>query len=251
MGALAHYLEDEGLATTQISLVRLHTEKMRPPRALWVPFELGRPLGAPADAAFQRRVLMAALGLLAAPEGPVLEDFPDDEPEAPPGAEGEEGEGLFCPVSFDVPADDTPDPGGFRRPVAAEIAGLAPWYDLAVERNGRTTVGASGLGAEEAARFINAVAGGETVESPIAGLTPGQAIRLIVEDLKAFYMEAASAQPGRASAREMAEWFWGTTAAARMLLALPAACAGSADESLREVTNSSALVPRSQRWRLE
>ena len=34
MGGLAHTLEDEGIATTQISLIRLHTEKIKPPRAL-------------------------------------------------------------------------------------------------------------------------------------------------------------------------------------------------------------------------
>jgi hypothetical protein len=40
----------------QISLVREHTEKINPPRALWVPFELGRPVGPPDEPAFQRRV---------------------------------------------------------------------------------------------------------------------------------------------------------------------------------------------------
>ena len=62
MGALGHYLESEGLATAGLSLVRLHSEKIRPPRALWVPFELGRPLGVPNDAAFQTRVLRALIG---------------------------------------------------------------------------------------------------------------------------------------------------------------------------------------------
>jgi len=75
---LAYYLEDEGLATTTIALVREHALKAEPPRALWVPFELGRPLGPPNDAAFQRRVLLATLALLARRGGPVvLEDFPD------------------------------------------------------------------------------------------------------------------------------------------------------------------------------
>ena len=82
MGGLAHYLEGDGLATTQISLIREHTERMRPPRALWVSFELGRPLGVPDDAAFQTRVVMAALDLLSAEEGPVLADFPEDAPQA-------------------------------------------------------------------------------------------------------------------------------------------------------------------------
>ena len=61
MSALSHVLESEGLSTTGISLVREHTEAMAPPRALWVPFALGRPLGAAGDAAFQHRVIAAAL----------------------------------------------------------------------------------------------------------------------------------------------------------------------------------------------
>ena len=36
--------------TTGISLVRENTASMQPPRALWVPFPLGRPLGVPDDA---------------------------------------------------------------------------------------------------------------------------------------------------------------------------------------------------------
>ena len=53
MGALAHFIEDEGVATTGISLVRDNTERLEPPRFLWVPFELGRPFGAPDAPAFE------------------------------------------------------------------------------------------------------------------------------------------------------------------------------------------------------
>ena len=65
--------------------MREHTEAIHPPRALWVPFILGRPFGVPGDSAFQRRVLVAALRLLEAPAGPVLADYPEDAP--PPGDE--------------------------------------------------------------------------------------------------------------------------------------------------------------------
>lgn len=75
MGALGHYLEEEGLATTQISLIREHTVRIRPPRALWVPFPLGRPMGEPGDTAGQIRVLTAALRLFEADQGPVLVDW--------------------------------------------------------------------------------------------------------------------------------------------------------------------------------
>lgn len=63
MSALGHYLEEEGIATVVIALIRPQAENTRPPRALWVPFELGRPIGPPGDAAFQKRVILAALGI--------------------------------------------------------------------------------------------------------------------------------------------------------------------------------------------
>ena len=85
MSALGHYLEEEGVPTVAISLIRPQTENTKPPRALWVPFELGRPFGPPSDAAFQKRVILAALRLLERERGPVIiEDFPEDDPRERP-----------------------------------------------------------------------------------------------------------------------------------------------------------------------
>ena len=85
VSALAHYLEEEGLATVAISLIRPQTENTKPPRALWVPFELGRPFGPPNDPEFQKRVVRTALRMLELEHGPVvIEDFPDDDPRAQP-----------------------------------------------------------------------------------------------------------------------------------------------------------------------
>src|SRR5215472_19170007 len=76
-------IEEEGIATVAISLIRPQTENTEPPRALWVPFELGRPFGPPSDPAFQKRVILAALRLLERENGPVLlENFPNDDPRA-------------------------------------------------------------------------------------------------------------------------------------------------------------------------
>src|ERR1700676_346176 len=78
---MAHTLEERGLPTTVLALVLPQVEKTRPPRALMVPFMLGRPLGEPNDAPFQRRVVLQALRLLERTDGPVLlEHSPDDNP---------------------------------------------------------------------------------------------------------------------------------------------------------------------------
>ena len=64
MGTLASVLEDAGLATVALSIIRGQVETTRPPRALHCEFPLGRPLGRPGDPALQRRVIDAAFALL-------------------------------------------------------------------------------------------------------------------------------------------------------------------------------------------
>src|SRR5208337_4091330 len=114
-------LEQRGTPTVTLGLVRLQMEQTRPPRGLWTPFQLGRPLGEPEDAAFQRRVLMQALGLLERPDGPViLEDFPDDPPnwlDTP---------GWQPPALSDAPAPN--DPASWAVAFARELAELRPTW---------------------------------------------------------------------------------------------------------------------------
>lgn len=148
MSALGHYFEREGIATTQISLVREHTELMVPPRALWVPFMLGRPFGAPGIPEFQRKVLIAVLRLLEAGQGPVLEDFPED---APADGKNNGMEGFACPVNFAKPSSTEHESTDPEEVLLAEMARLQPWYDLAQRRRGRTTVGLSGIPVRQAA----------------------------------------------------------------------------------------------------
>lgn len=233
MGALAHYLEAEGIATTGISLVREHTEAIRPPRALWVPFMFGRPLGAPDDAAFQRRVLLSALRLLEAAAGPVLEDYPED---APDGAADEE-HAFACPVSFTP--QETP---GLKGELRHEIGQLAPWHELARTRRRRTSVGVSGLSPQAAARFLTDCISDPSTPTYRQGLDRVSALRLACHDIKAFYMEAVLNQPGARSAKAAERWFWEETIAGKALLKLSDACRRSEDEAIRRFGEKS-IIP--------
>ena len=67
MGLVAAELERQGIATVAIQLLREVAERVRPPRALCVPFPHGYPLGLPGDAPGQRRVIETALRLLEDP----------------------------------------------------------------------------------------------------------------------------------------------------------------------------------------
>ena len=115
---------------------------MQPPRALWVPFMLGRPFGAPNAPEFQRKVLIAVLRLLEAGRGPVLQDFPED---APVPVIAGDTEGCACPVNLSRPQPGADGKIDAAQALLDEVAQLLPWHDLAIKRFGRTTVGINGL----------------------------------------------------------------------------------------------------------
>ena len=171
---LARALELTGISTTSISLVREHTEKVKPPRALYVPFPFGHALGRPDDPELQHRVLRAALDLLSEAAGPVLRDLPEDaepgdQPPAPPQASGIK------------PAEQVPD-------------------DVAM-------------------RFLEGFADGQDVdmaERPPEVALPNF-VRYCADDLKALYFEGHLAMKPASGGEEIARWFWGETAAGRLL----------------------------------
>ena len=228
MGGLGHYFEHEGLPTTQISLVRTHTEIIRPPRALWVPFILGRPLGEPGDPEFQLRVLRRVLGLLEESSGPVLVDHDEE------ATDGVELDGLACPVSYAPVEGD----GSLDDRLAAEIASLRTWYDLGLEKTGRTAFGMAGIDIGLICRFFVALAGGEPLVGELAprdGQSIADRLRFAAEDLRAFVTEAAATQPGQMSAFATKAWFWEQTVAGETLLAAYAAGRAHDDEIVQLV----------------
>jgi hypothetical protein len=214
--------------TTGISLIRPHTETIKPPRALWVPFQLGHPLGAPDDPAFQRKVLMAVLELLEAPDGPRLEDFPEDEPE------NNEITVLACPVNFAQSAVEPGETDQLRVAFRREMTAMRPWYNMAVTRRKRTTVGVSGIDLEALCDFIYVFVRGKEPDNPRSDMSLGYTLKLAVEDLKAYYNEGITAQPGQsgASSQVLQDWFWDETVAGKVLLSLKKVCEASPDRTM-------------------
>jgi hypothetical protein len=207
---LARALEAEGIATTSISMVREHTEKIRPPRALFVPFPFGHALGRADDPALQHRVLAAVLALLEAPAGPVLRDFPDD-------AEGGAEPPAPTQASAITPAAEVPDDP------AAETRVMLGYHAQWLARSGgRTAFGLTGMPParmDDVARFLQAfVASGDADlparphDVPLPGF-----IRYCADDLKAIYFEGRMAVKPTAGGDEIARWFWSETAAGQLL----------------------------------
>jgi hypothetical protein len=74
---IAAELERRGIVTVVIQFLREITEKIRPPRALLVPFKHGYPLDLPNNPVRQRGVLEMALNMAAQTKSvpPVLTEF--------------------------------------------------------------------------------------------------------------------------------------------------------------------------------
>ena len=220
MCALAHYFEDEGLSTVVVALVREHAQAMHPPRALWVPFELGRPFGAPVNAELQTRVLRAALALFdRSGPGPLLDDFLEEAPEA-------DSEWTF-PGELDTSN------------AMAEAASIRPWWEQACKRRVHTTLGISGLPPEDAIEYIARFSSPDPMPNP-KGMARISRARFAVDDIKTYYLEAA-ASDDQPSAHQLHEWFWERTLAGAMIRDFQDHARTNEDKNLNLIAG--ALVP--------
>ena len=228
MSALGHYLEEEGIPTVAISLIRAQTENTKPPRALWVPFELGRPFSPPSDPAFQKRVIVAALSLLERGDGPVLiEDFAEDDPRARPDPQWR--------APFATTGRGEASTALLAATLEEESARVDAAYGRIAKDRGRTIVGLSGLSVAEAGRYMAAWLRGQTPDSPNPELSAPLALRFAVDDLKAAYIEVALAGPGKPSSDQLGDWFWNETAAGAAIFALRRMYLTSEDDRLKAI----------------
>ena len=235
MSALGHYLEEEGIATVAVVLIRPQAENTKPPRALWVPFELGRRFGPPNDPAFQRRVVLAALGMLVEDGGPVrIIDFPDDDPRAradpawqPP----------FMPATV-----ASGSAGSLASRLEAEILLLEGAHRRWMEQHGHSTVGLSGLAIGDCARYVADWLRGKAPPSPRDRFSAPLILRFAVDDLKAYCLEAAGSGSAKPSSLQLTDWFWNETATGAAIHVLREVLQAHEDERLRLIV-SNFMVP--------
>ena len=174
VSTLAHIFEAAGIATVTIGSIREQLYGTAPPRGLFCDFPLGRPLGVPGDAAFQRRVLDHAFSLLASSDA-VVEDYPET-------ITDDAQEILVCPLPARYDAD--------AHPAVDEANGLRGAYDRAVDRIGNRagaarTLDADGItGAIEA--FVRVAEGTPWKEAGVPGV-PAR----VGHDIRGYYETAA------------------------------------------------------------
>lgn len=222
---LARAIEETGLPTVAVVLIKEHAQRVKPPRALWTPFPFGCALGRPDDPGFQHRVIAEALALLPlghTPEhpAPILAEFPDDAG----------GPARLLQASGAQPATAPPDDP------ADELNALRGYYERwTAEHDGRTAVGLSGVPQRRFRRLVRhlqAFANGENApydEAP-DGVEPGRFLRLASDDLKAFYLEARFSQRPEQRDNDLQRWFWAETAMGPLLASVAARLAASGDE---------------------
>jgi D-proline reductase (dithiol) PrdB len=199
-------------------------------------------MGAPNDPKFQRKVLEAALNLFNADKGPVLEDFPDDAP-----VSSGEIVALSCPVDFSQKDENLSEIDKLCDAFKKEVGSLRPWYDLALKERGRTTVGVSRIDFKDIPDFICSFLNGGIPKNPREDLSIHYTLNLAVDDLKAYYTEAITTQPGQESpaSRVLNYWFWNDTIAGSVLFKLRDICKNS-DDGFMKLVGNVLLVPAEQ-----
>ena len=218
---LARVFEEAGLSTVALALIRNHAERVKPPRALFVPFPLGFALGKPNDPEFQHRVLAAAWRLFAAPTGPVLADF--DEPADAP---------VEVFQASQVASGSREAPSRLGDP-ADEVTALRGYYEQwLADHDGRTMVGLVPIPQRRwrgLVRYLQAYADGldgPYAERPV-DLPDVQFLAYAAGDIKAFYFEARMARRSGGVDNELHRWFWSETAMGALLVRVAARIARS------------------------
>ncbi len=208
-----------------IALIREQAEKVKPPRALFVPFELGRPLGKPNNPELQHTVIRAALDLLQNESGPVLAEFPE--------VEGPVKLFQASEVQLDQAQADL-DP-------AEELRVLRPCYLLWMDNHdGCTAVGISGIPHQRfrgMVRFLQAYARGEKADMKerTSHVSVEEFIRHCTSDLKAFCYESRMIQSPESTQEQIDQWFWGGTAAGRLLKSIAYRMSEEDDPILKDI----------------
>jgi hypothetical protein len=171
----------------------------------------------------------------------VLEDFPEEAPAAEDSFDG-----WACPIDLSIDTEGLSDEERLRRAFKQEMNEIGSWYALGVQERGRTTFGVSGLDPQALADFLCEFLDGEVPQNPRDDLPLGTVLKLAAEDLKTYYFEAVTAQPGKATppGDVLSHWFWKETKAGEVLAAVKESCMNSSDKMVKAL-GGNLIVPLS------
>ena len=115
---------------------------------------------------------------------------------------------------------------------------------MAKKKRDRTTLGGSGINVDMLGEFIYSFIEGKEPENPLQDVDLSVTLKMAVEDLKGYYVEGVTAQPGQEnlSSKALKEWLWNDTNAGKVLLKLVETCSASENEKLK-MTGSYLIAP--------
>ena len=223
---IARVLEESGISTVGIALVKEHAIRVKVPRALAVPFPFGHALGQPDDAQYQLSVISACLELLENSREPTISDWTST---------GITNTTLIQYSAIENTIVPSVDP-------ANEITRLRYYYERRLTKvNGRTSVGLSGVKQRQfrkVIRFLESFSSGDEsvdlVERPEA-ISKHQYIRYLIDDLKAFYYEAFIEMNGNSELDSPHDWFWKSTAVANLINKIATSLNSSDDPEVKAI----------------
>ncbi len=206
-------------------MIREHTEKLNPPRAVYVPFPLGLPVGHPGNVDEQRAVVDLAFSTLDAPSAPVLLAYED----AAAAVEG--GSPLQASEIALTSAAATID-------FATEVQLMRGYWEQHVAATGRTGVGLAGLPPQRfraMVRFLEASIADQAadMDGRPADVPVPVFIRRCVDDLRVLYAEARLQTHPHESREDRQRWMLGDTALGAMLRKLFAVMDASEDPAVK------------------
>jgi D-proline reductase (dithiol) PrdB len=225
-GALARVLEAQGLSTVILALVREFAVKIRPPRAVFVPFPFGAPCGMPGERDQQTSVLRTALGTFEAEAGPVLVDFG-----------GDAGSG-YAPGP--VQASEVGRAAESAMDAATETSMMRRYYEQWLQQHGgKTAVGLTRIPVTRfrgVIRFFEAFLSdpdADTRERP-AEVNRADFMRYCSDDLKAMYLEGRIAMKPAEVPDQALRWLWVETALGALLVEVRDQMGRSPDADIRD-----------------
>ena len=178
--------------------------------------------------------------------GPVLEDYPHNSEDV------ETGQGpASCPINFSTRTEGLSDKDKFSKRLHEEIGTMQTWHDIARDKRSRSTADISGLSPGQIIEFFLGFVSGIEQPSVVKKQKISNLLRIAAEDLKAFYQEAVSAQPGQSTNPDiLADWFWGETQAAMLINEVRKSCLKRESKDMK-LAGKLLLIPRNQMYRFK
>jgi hypothetical protein len=141
-----------------------------------------------------------------------------------------------------VPQNDLNDTEKLTQGLQQEITLLEPWYKESIRLFNRPRLdGLTMNSPEEMINYLVSFVVDPNIETFIPGQPITRALKLIADDLKYFYYQAAMARPDNVSDIQLSNWFFGETLAGKLLINIRKICLEHENPNLKIIGRTNFL----------